>query len=96
MCPIIIPDIFPKIQDKFNWNKSLKELLIYIIENDFNSYSKLMLYLELNNLNYGEFNVYEKLISKGEKYNMDIIYDDVYDDITFNNIYRQPVRRIIF
>lgn len=93
---ILNKNINDELKDKFSWDKSLKELLIYIIENDFNSYPKLMIYLGLNNFNYGEFNVYEKLISKGEKYNMDIVYDDMEDDISFNNIFRQPVRRIIF
>jgi hypothetical protein len=74
---------------------SIKKKVLDAIETDFNEYNNLINLYEINKLNYGIFNIYEKLISLGEIDTMlDLDYDDEYkkDDI-LQLIYRQPIRR---
>ena len=72
----------------------IKDLLIYTIENDFNQYMKIINYFKLDLLNYGTFNIYEKLLTEGKiDMMLDLNYDDELNDDTFNLIYRQTTRR---
>ena len=74
---------------------SAKNKILDAIEKDFNEYNNIVNQLEINNLNYGIFNIYEKLVILGE---IDIIFDLEYSDKsniddTLDLIYRQPIRR---
>ena len=78
-----------------NQNNKLKEKLIDSIEKDFNQYNQLVNEYKLNKLNYGIFNIYEKLLSEGK---VSVMYDLEYDEISkpddvLDLIYRQPIRR---
>jgi hypothetical protein len=74
---------------------STKEKLIEAIEKDFNEYNNLINQLEINKLNYGVYNIYEKLVALGEiDVMLDLDYTDEYKkDDTLDLIYRQPIRR---
>lgn len=82
---------------RFNFTGvTIRELLIETIENRFYEYSSLIKYFELEQFNYGELNIYEKLISQGRIETMlELIYteDEEESDDIFKLLYRQPVRR---
>ena len=66
-----------------------------IIEKEFNNYDNYIKELELDKLNYGVFNIYDKLLSEGKtNITMNLDYSN---DLNFDNnlelIYRQPIRR---
>lgn len=69
---------------------TLKELFIEIIENHFEQYTKFINYLNINELNYGEFNIYNKLNKVTNKIKVNFKNDDIY-----NLIYRPDFDRII-
>lgn len=78
-----------------NQNNKLKEKLIDSIEKDFNQYHQLVNEYKLNKLNFGVFNIYEKLLSEGK---ISVMYDLEYDEVSkpddvLDLIYRQPIRR---
>jgi hypothetical protein len=78
-----------------NQNNKLKEKLIDSIEKDFNQYHQLVNEYKLNKLNFGVFNIYEKLLSEGK---VSVMYDLEYDEVSkpddvLDLIYRQPIRR---
>jgi hypothetical protein len=74
---------------------SAKNKILDAIEKDFNEYNNLINQLEINKLNYGVFDIYEKLIASGEiDVMLDLEYSDEYKkDDTLDLIYRQPIRR---
>jgi len=82
---------------RFNFTgATIRELLIETIENRFYEYSSLIKYFELEQFNYGELNIYEKLISQGRIETMlELVYteDEEESDDIFKLLYRQPVRR---
>jgi len=80
---------------KFNFNGTLKELLIETIEKRFYQYLAIVKYFELEEFSYGELNIYEKLISQGKIETMlELAYsDEKEDDEIFKLVYRQPLRR---
>jgi len=80
---------------KFNFNGTIKELLIETIEKRFYQYSNIVKYFELETFSYGELNIYEKLISEGRIETMlELVYsDEKEDDEIFKLVYRQPLRR---
>ena len=80
---------------RFNFNGTIKELLIETIEKRFYQYSDLVKYFELQDFSYGELNIYEKLISQGKIETMlELAYsDEKEDDEIFKLLYRQPIRR---
>jgi hypothetical protein len=78
-----------------NQNNKLKEKLIDSIEKDFNQYHQIVNEYKLNKLNFGVFNIYEKLLSEGK---VNVMYDLDYDEVSkpddiLDLIYRQPIRR---
>jgi hypothetical protein len=85
---------FKDIDIILNKNNS-KQKLINIIEKEFNNYDNYIKELELDKLNYGVFNIYDKLLSEGKtNITMNLDYSN---DLNFDNnlelIYRQPIRR---
>ena len=80
---------------KFNFNGTIKELLIETIEKRFYQYSAIIKYFELEEFSYGELNIFEKLISQGRIETMlELAYsDEKEDDEIFKLVYRQPLRR---
>jgi hypothetical protein len=84
-------------KSRFNFTgTTVRELLIETIENRFYEYSSLIKYFELEQFNYGELNIYEKLISQGRIETMlELVYteDEEDSDDIFKLLYRQPVRR---
>jgi hypothetical protein len=78
-----------------NQHNKLKEQLIDSIEKDFNQYHQIVNEYKLNKLNFGVFNIYEKLVSEGK---VSVMYDLEYDEVSkpddvLDLIYRQPIRR---
>jgi hypothetical protein len=94
---ILNKNIDKEIKLKYNLNITTnRELLIYIIENDFINYDKIIIYLGLNENNYFIYEIYEKLNynNRINNFRSDLIYDDndkLGDD--FKLIFRQPIRR---
>lgn len=80
---------------KFNFNGTIKELLIETIEKRFYQYSAIIKYFELEEFSYGELNIFEKLISQVRIETMlELAYsDEKEDDEIFKLVYRQPLRR---
>ena len=73
-----------------------KELLIFVIENYFYLYPKIIESLPIFNNNYVTYNIYDKLIVNGLgeffKPNLTYTNDDIVDE-DFKLIFRQPIRR---
>jgi len=85
---------------KLNNNKTIKDALIYIIENNFIIYDKILNDInkeyKINEDNYLIYEIYEKLNSQNriDNFKSNIDYDDeenLGDD--FKLIFRQPIRR---
>jgi len=66
--------------------KTLKELLIFAIEKNFDMYLKIIKYIKLNEINFGVFNMHE---SKNLPLKLDKSENEIY-----NLLYRQPFDRI--
>jgi len=85
-----IPKEIKEIKESLKMKGTLlKELFIEIIENHFEQYSKFISYLNINELNYGEFNIYDNLNKKNNKIKIDYKNDDIY-----NLIYRPEFDRL--
>lgn len=94
---LLLSKVSDDIKKKFSFNgKTVRELLIEVVEKQFYQYSNLNKIYELDNYSFGELNIYEKLISEGRIDTMlELQYsdDDDDDDDLYKLIYRQPIRR---
>ena len=83
----ISKEIKEEFERDFN-GSSLKELLIHVIEKNFNKYLKLINRLKLDELNYGEFTI--KKMKSNTKYDLIVKKDELY-----NLLYIRQFDRII-
>jgi hypothetical protein len=84
------------MKEKFNFKgKLVKDVLIETIEHSFHQYQSIIHYYELDVLDFGELDIYEKLISMGKVETMlDLIYtDEEKEDDDFKLIFRDSIRR---
>ena len=93
---IVKKNVDPQTKKKYNFKgNTIKELLIYTIEYDFINYDEIIKIYEIEKLNWGEFNIYDKLIAENRiNVMLELNYseNDVSDD-TLDLVFRTPIRR---
>lgn len=93
---IINKNVEKDIKERYNFKgKIVKDLLIETIENSFHQYQNIMNHYELDVLDFGELDIYERLISMNKIETMlDLVYtDEEKEDDDFKLIFRDSIRR---
>ena len=93
---IINKNVESDIKERYNFKgKIVKDLLIETIENSFHQYQNIMNHYELDVLDFGELDIYERLISMNKIETMlDLVYtDEEKEDDDFKLIFRDSIRR---